>query len=806
MSHRVICGMLILFVISSPQLMILSPYLIVEPNPGSFRENAETRYVGTVSSEVKALKAIIGVYEPGKNYNEVFDGHGTGLRPPTSNEWLEVEGRLSTSDAALNLITANPPPCVDLIASPWFPPIGDQKAQGSCTCWSIGYYMKTFQEAKEHGWNLSKTIWGGYPGEPTTCQNNVMSPSFLYHLINQGQDAGSSPFDAISLIGRIGICSWQNMPYDPGDAHSWPSEAAWREAPYYRGGGSRFLSAGDDYGILELKSLIAGNELASIFVDADEYQGLTENDVWTLDNYVHPSTNHMNTIVGYDDNIEYLEQGQVRHGAFKVVNSWGAGRWENVPDGCLWISYETMKNVVLLYIVYDDLIAYTPKLLTTFEVEHPRRNDVGVTVSMGSPFSHTQKSFYFVGGVYQPYCPNDVVFDITEFINATENFYDEPFFLSVQDTGDDQAALVLSKFKIELLQPMENATSRDTPLTIVNGGFAIAATNFKTSNPTMSVTPTINAFSGNQTPPESTFTVNLTISNINDLWAWSANLTWNPVYLNFSNVWLPIDNVFNEAGALFSVVPENGSVSLVCAAGTRMDVRDWSFNGTGTLCQIEMKILAPPSTLPVDCNLTLAQKYWQTFVVDPTLRFTFFDEGSAYFWYAPPPDIALTRVESTKSLVGKGDPASMRISIKNEAIFDETIRVTLHVNETQVAVLETSILGTESAVLTYTLDTSEYLMGSYSVSAAVDPVSSETDMSDNVLSGSTFHVGVQGDLTADDRTDLRDIGASCIAFESVPGDLRWNPNADFDCSGRIDMRDISQVCSHFGKTIIDNDS
>jgi hypothetical protein len=807
MQDQITCSMLALFVLSSTLLYGLGPHPTTPYTAFDARSSAvlsaRTSLTGVriKPSELEALKSSIGVYEVGKDYSQVVDGHGTGLRPPTETEWTEIGEMLCIADNSPTVRMTELSASIDLTVSPWFPPIGDQDGQGSCTCWSIGYYMKTFQEAKEHGWDLSQARWGGgYPGQPTDCQDEIFSPSFLYHLINWGENHGSSPFDAISLIGRIGVCSWEKMPYDPNDAFSWPSEAAWREAPYYRGDSSiEIMYVNDDNGILDLKNWLASDELASIIVGSGRYQSLTREDLWTMDNYVNPLLDHMNTVVGYNDSIEYVEEGQVRHGAFKIANSWGKGWWEHVPDGCLWVSYEAMKRVVGYCIVYHDLVDYRPELFATFKVDHPRRNDVGVTVTMGGPFSPLgQKSFYFLGSARQPYCPNDVVFDITEFINTTENAYDKPFFLQVSD-GNDPTTGVLLKFAVEVTQSHENATSTDTPLATTNNGYVFAAAAFMASKTRMSIDPSTNIFRGNETPPESTFTINLTVSDVTDLWAWVVNLTWNPMYLNLSDIWLPSDNVFNETGAVLGVTFQSGSVFSACIAGSSINDTSWTFNGTGTLCQIEMKILSPPSTLPVDCNLTLAQKYSSTFLLDRNLQHIVFNQENAYFQYAPPPDIALTKVESTKSVIGRGDLTIINVSIRNEAVFDETIRVALYANETQLTMLETSILGTESIVLTFTWNSSECMIGSYNISAIIEPVPSEIDKSDNVLLGNTVWIGLAGDLTADGRTDLRDLGTCCTAFDTSPGDPRWNPNADIDCSGKIDMRDISKVCSNFGK-------
>jgi len=425
-------------------------------------------------SDIERLKKQIGTYKAGENCNKVINGHGTGWRPPTEEEWTQMMDNGHILERISLDETIQALSFVDHTAKPWFPPIGDQDGEGSCTCWAIGYYMKTFQEAKEHDWNLSGAVWDG--GQPSVqYQDRIISPDFIYHLVNNGTDDGSWPYDAISLICSVGASSWEKMPYDPNDHTSWPSEEAWREAPLYRGNNSGYewmwVATNED--LVDLKNWIASDNLAAITVDATKiYNGLwsllTSKDMLTLDNYSPPiNLNHEVTIVGYDDNFEYTEQGQTRYGAFKIANSWGIGGfmgWENVPDGCFWISYEAMKQRVGWCEFYRDRIGYEPELAASFRITHSKRGECSITVGVGSQ----TKSFsqYILGGD-QPFCSNNILFDITEFKETISNLYGQQFFLEVYD-GGSSATGTINKFAVEY------AESGNPPISTVNGGSVYA--------------------------------------------------------------------------------------------------------------------------------------------------------------------------------------------------------------------------------------------------------------------------------------------------------------------------------------------
>jgi PKD repeat protein len=407
------------------------------------------------TAELEHLKNSIGVYEPDRNYTQLVDGYGTGLRPPTEAEWQEIGATAYIVDSVDYQAGDGAPSAVDQSATPWFPPIGNQGSQGSCVAWSVGYYMKTFQEAQEHGWDLSGASWiGGYYGQPTAIyQSKIISPAFIYNLCNGGVDKGLTYAEAIQLICSVGACSWEKMPYTLSTYTAWPPEAAWTEAALYRGNSSsgiQYMSLSTSTGLDNLKNWIASGHLATISVDSDKYSALTSADMWTLDNYNDLDTNHANTIVGYDDSKNYTEGGTVHYGAFKIANSWGVGfSGEKIPDGFYWISYEAMKQRVGFCMFYYDIVNYQPQLLATFKIDHPLRNECDIRIGLGnttSPIATKSFSQYIDGGSY-PFCQNNIVFDITEFMNCVPTVLGRSFFLRVYDAGTSAVGNV-TKFAV----------------------------------------------------------------------------------------------------------------------------------------------------------------------------------------------------------------------------------------------------------------------------------------------------------------------------------------------------------------------
>ncbi len=441
------------------------------------------------TQEVNELKSQADIHENKTNFNVLVNGHGTGLSAPTSEELLEIAENANVIDSITYQST---PAAVDNSATPWFPPIGDQDGEGSCGAWAVGYYVKTFQEAKEHGWDLSGAKWeGGTYGAPTlSYQDKIMSPEFLYQIVNRGVDEGTSFEIAVNAVCFVGISSWQKTPYNPDDHSSWPSEDAWTEAMFYRGDSStsyEYLYANTSEGLTSLKNWLASGNLALIGLDAYQFENLTRNDFWTVNNYKAKDLNHANTIVGYDDNITYIENGVQKQGGFKIANSWGVGGWENVDDGFYWVSYEAMKKLSTPdnpVVLFNDLINYQPEIAASFRINHNRRGECVITIGFGTPSQQIASKVFsdYVLGGSKPFCPNNVVLDITEFKQYMTSFYNQPFFMSVYDEGTISTGAI-TYFAVG------DSVSNGTPLATRHGRTVSLMVNYTVIKPTLTVSP-----------------------------------------------------------------------------------------------------------------------------------------------------------------------------------------------------------------------------------------------------------------------------------------------------------------------------
>lgn len=190
---------------------------------------------------------------------------------------------------------------VDNSTSPHFPPVGSQEFKGSCTAWAIGYYMATYNIARKNNWDLSGARWeNGLISEG--YRDKIMSPDFLYNLINEGTDNGSYGYFASLVLQDIGIASMNTAPIIYDNVKEWPTEQAFREAPLNRHDKSSFFYCPikTDLDIENIKNLIKAGELVTVAIQAYNIK-LTENDTYIQQN-AGINLDHLVTIVGFDNN------------------------------------------------------------------------------------------------------------------------------------------------------------------------------------------------------------------------------------------------------------------------------------------------------------------------------------------------------------------------------------------------------------------------------------------------------------------------------------------------------------------------
>jgi uncharacterized repeat protein (TIGR01451 family) len=173
------------------------------------------------------------------------------------------------------------------------------------------------------------------------------------------------------------------------------------------------------------------------------------------------------------------------------------------------------------------------------------------------------------------------------------------------------------------------------------------------------------------------------------------------------------------------------------------------------------------------------------------------------------PNIAVKDLTPFETSAKRGSILYLNATVSNEGYFAETVNITLYANSTIIGSQNITLTGRSENNMLFVWNTTNFLIGNYTISAYAEPVSGETYTADNTFVDSWVTiVSLVGDITGPDgfpdgECDIRDVSLVARNFGlTVPPapancDLT-GPTAGVP-DGEIDIRDISLVARHFGE-------
>ncbi|MCB2155094.1 VCBS repeat-containing protein [bacterium] len=224
------------------------------------------------------------------------------------------------------------------INSTYLPSIVSQREAPVCYYMAMGYYIRTYQEAREHGWVRP---------DPETDPDKVIDGFFLAH------------FDyLIPFIRTFGAPTYAASDYD--EAAQFPTPECFAEAQLHRIDRVWYPEFAGTADVMPfVRQQIADGDVLYAEIEArqnfDNYDGETgdgfDNGVFYEYAGVSNRGPHAITIVGYDDDRPYNDSGTAKTGAVLAVNSWGSWGWtlpgfDDTSGGFIWIGYDFFIDFV----------------------------------------------------------------------------------------------------------------------------------------------------------------------------------------------------------------------------------------------------------------------------------------------------------------------------------------------------------------------------------------------------------------------------------------------------------------------------
>jgi len=253
----------------------------------------------------------------------------------------------------------------------------------------------------------------------------------------------------------------------------------------------------------------------------------------------------------------------------------------------------------------------------------------------------------------------------------------------------------------------------------------VASVNAALAEPVVTVNPKISV-----TAPGESFEINVTVSDVSDLYGWQFNITFNSAILNCTGV--EEGPFLEQAGTIFPLPPTiDNTAGFVFFGESLFPFPPSGANGSGILATITFNV-----TTEGESNLHFFESKLNTIDHDENIPVPISHTAvDGVFLYPLWRDVAVTNVTALPLSVTAGDFVSIDVTVKNKGNITETFDVTVLYDS---AIIETKtaadLAPDASETLSFSWNTTDVAGGNYTITAEATPLSGETETADNTYS------------------------------------------------------------------------
>ena len=291
-----------------------------------------------------------------------------------------------------------------------------------------------------------------------------------------------------------------------------------------------------------------------------------------------------------------------------------------------------------------------------------------------------------------------------------------------------------------------------------------------------------------------TFNINIDVTNIASFTCWQLKLYFLRGVLNCTAA---IEGPFLKTGGgtfYNKTITNNFNATHGQLLAYSTLLGSTSVTGSGTILAVTFKAVGIGNTPLHMTDINLGDEK----IPPQPIPFTAVD-GTVQVAAGVGHDVAITDVIPKKTIAGKGYECNITVTTENHGAYVETYDIALHANETEIATKLITVPGAGVVTVDFTWNTSSFAFGGYTIWAYAWPVPGETFTSDNNCTDGQVLVLWPGDIQlAYRRIDMKDIAYVAKRFLLPPSDPLWDPNADLNNDGKVNMKDIGTVAKYFG--------
>ena len=137
------------------------------------------------------------------------------------------------------------------------------------------------------------------------------------------------------------------------------------------------------------------------------------------------------------------------------------------------------------------------------------------------------------------------------------------------------------------------------------------------------------------------------------------------------------------------------------------------------------------------------------------------------------------------------------VTVANDGEFAEIFNITIYASTTSIQTQSFSLGIGQSAIVSFTWNTTGFIFGNYTTIVYVSPVPGETNTANNLLTDGSVILAIPGDVRGDGTVDIYDAISIARAFNSTLNGPNWNANADINDDNVVDKYDAIILADNY---------
>ena len=217
-----------------------------------------------------------------------------------------------------------------------------------------------------------------------------------------------------------------------------------------------------------------------------------------------------------------------------------------------------------------------------------------------------------------------------------------------------------------------------------------------------------------------TFTVDVEITNVEDLYELEIYFSWNTTLMDY--VSHTVYSLLNEPAQTNDEVNQTAGTYWIWSES---QVPASPFDGSGTVFKMTFQAKAAGTSI---LNISSSELLDSTYFANPIAH----DVLSGTVQIGPGVhDVAVTDASVSRTVAPQGLSVGINVTVENQGSYAENFNVTAYSNETAIDTIEVSLNSYSLTVLTFTWNTTGVTLGNYTISANATVVLGETNVTNN---------------------------------------------------------------------------